>query len=162
MAAYSVFGRLIGSILQHPIRVQTETVVRGQVAVVAVAGGLHPSRRGGTATMTESIILPRKRSKLLRALIIGFFLALAAWAVTFLSFAVTSATVEIIGNALRPGRAVADWLVGVSNDPYKSAGRLLLTEFVANWMFYAGVVLVVNLIINVLHRNVPGGRGQAE
>lgn len=104
--------------------------------------------------MTERIIMPSTTYKLIRALVIGFFLAFAVWAVTFLSFVFTSATLEVIGNALQPGSAVAVWLIGLPRDPAKSGGILLATEFVANWIFYAGLVLVINLIIKLF---LPSG-----
>lgn len=112
------------------------------------------------ATTTGGITMLSKKSRLLRAAVVGFFLALAAWGVTFLSFLLTSATVEVIGNALRPGGAVAVWLIGVPTDPYGTR-VLLATEFVVNWIFYAGLALVGALLIEVLRRNGAGGRGQA-
>lgn len=104
--------------------------------------------------MTESIIVPSRRSKLIRALRIGFLLAFAALAVALLAFISSSVILGTIADALSPGSTVAGWLAGVPNDPYGAGGMLLVgTEFLANWIFYAGLVFVTNLLIELFRPN---------
>ena len=95
------------------------------------------------------------RSRLVRAIVIGFSLALLAWAVTFLAFAIPNASLDVIARTVRPGGALVTWFFGIPGHPYESAGARLVAEFIANWSLYAGLTLAVNLLINALHRTVP-------